>query len=326
VTNFLYSLDYPIAQNGVVIMIGPYELMVKDACSEINSIFALSAIGFFYVHEFVRGKWVRGAILIASILPITVLANFFRVLALVLGAYYLGVDRIEGVFHDTLAQALGGGEENSTGMVNFVANTTALAVRFGCCVIAIHHVPLADEKRLRGHTSLNGGADALLLTERKNGGLTTILSLEKLKDEEDNIKLAVHLSRIVIGQDDDGDEVSTLVVTRVEPLEGKAVEKGKPPKAIPRSRRLLIEVRKALSEAGCDLRSFSDGPMVRAVHDEAVRLRYYARIAEEAAPDDTPEEIAERQRKGFNRAIKNALDAKDIVARLDSNKRFLWFP
>jgi hypothetical protein len=28
VSNFLYALDYPVAQNGVMIMIGPYELMV----------------------------------------------------------------------------------------------------------------------------------------------------------------------------------------------------------------------------------------------------------------------------------------------------------
>jgi exosortase len=106
VTNFLYAFDYPIAQNGVMIMIGPYELMVKDACAGMNSIFALSAIGIFYVHEFVHDNWVRKIILIASIIPITILANFFRVLALVLGSYYLGVDRVEGMFHDLTGIAL----------------------------------------------------------------------------------------------------------------------------------------------------------------------------------------------------------------------------
>lgn len=106
VTNFLYALDYPIAQNGVMIMIGAYELMVKDACSGMNSIFALSAIGVFYVHEFVRNNWTRKIILILSIIPITILANFFRVLALVLGSYYLGVDNIEGLFHDATGIAL----------------------------------------------------------------------------------------------------------------------------------------------------------------------------------------------------------------------------
>jgi exosortase len=106
VTNFLYGLGYPIAQNGVMIMIGSYELMVKDACSGINSIFALSAIGIFYVHEFVRNNWFRKLLLIVSIIPITILANFFRVLVLVLGSYYLGVDRVEGLFHDVTGIAL----------------------------------------------------------------------------------------------------------------------------------------------------------------------------------------------------------------------------
>jgi exosortase B len=107
VTNFLYALGYPIAQNGVMIMIGSYELMVKDACSGMNSIFALSAIGIFYVHEFVDKKsWFRKLILIVSIVPISVLANFFRVLTLVLASYYFGVDRVEGLFHDVTGIAL----------------------------------------------------------------------------------------------------------------------------------------------------------------------------------------------------------------------------
>ena len=100
VSNFLYNVGYPVAQNGAMIMIGSYELMVKDACSGINSIFALSAIGVFYVHEFVPDSPIRRLILILSIVPITVLANVFRVVTLVLGAYYLGVDTIEGLFHD----------------------------------------------------------------------------------------------------------------------------------------------------------------------------------------------------------------------------------
>jgi exosortase B len=106
VTNVLYALGYPIAQNGVMIMIGSYELMVKDACSGMNSIFALSAIGIFYVYEFVHNNWIRSVILILSIIPITILANLFRVLALVLGSYYFGVDNVEGLFHDLTGIAL----------------------------------------------------------------------------------------------------------------------------------------------------------------------------------------------------------------------------
>jgi exosortase B len=106
VTQVLYSAGYPIAQNGVVILIGPYELLVQDACSGMNSIFALSAIGVFYVYAFRWHEKIRGLILISLIIPITIVANFLRVMALVLIAYYGGVDKIEGPLHDLTGIAL----------------------------------------------------------------------------------------------------------------------------------------------------------------------------------------------------------------------------
>jgi len=106
VTRVLYAAGYPIAQNGVMIMIGTYQLLVKDACSGMNSIFALSAIGVFYAYAFRWNEKIRGALLLAAIIPITVVANFIRVLALVLIAYYGGVDQLDGVLHDLTGIAL----------------------------------------------------------------------------------------------------------------------------------------------------------------------------------------------------------------------------
>ena len=83
-------------QNGVVITIGSYELLVQDACSGMNSIFALSAIGVFYVYAFRWHEKIRGLILISLIIPITIMANFLRVITLVLIAYYGVFDKIEG--------------------------------------------------------------------------------------------------------------------------------------------------------------------------------------------------------------------------------------
>src|SRR5260221_14746828 len=90
VTRVLYAAAYPIAQNGVMIMIGSYQVLVKDACSGMNSIFALSAIGVFYAYAFRWENKVRSLILLASIIPITIVANFIRVITLVLIAYYGG--------------------------------------------------------------------------------------------------------------------------------------------------------------------------------------------------------------------------------------------
>ena len=106
VTNLLYTLGFPIAQNGVVIQIGPYQLWVQDACSGMNSIFALSAIGVFYVYAFRWDVKIRAFLLMALIIPITITANFLRVLTLVLITYYFGVDKIEGVIHDLTGIAL----------------------------------------------------------------------------------------------------------------------------------------------------------------------------------------------------------------------------
>jgi exosortase B len=100
VTRILYLAGYPVAQNGVMIMIGSYQLLVKDACSGMNSIFALSAIGVFYAYAFRWQERLRGLLLLIAIIPITIAANFIRVLTLVLMAYYGGPDLIEGTVHD----------------------------------------------------------------------------------------------------------------------------------------------------------------------------------------------------------------------------------
>ena len=100
VTRVLYAAGYPIAQNGVMIMIGSYQVLVKDACSGMNSIFALSAIGVFYAYAFRWDEKLRSLLLLAAIVPITIVANFIRVVALVLIAYYGGVDLLEGTLHD----------------------------------------------------------------------------------------------------------------------------------------------------------------------------------------------------------------------------------
>jgi exosortase len=105
VANALYAAGYPIAQNGVLIMIGRYQLLVKDACAGMNSIFALSAIGILYVY-LAGHSLIRNVVLLAATLPIAVAANVVRVAALVLIAYYAGIGAIEGAYHELTGIAL----------------------------------------------------------------------------------------------------------------------------------------------------------------------------------------------------------------------------
>ena len=95
----LYHSGFDIAQNGVIIQAGPYELLVKDACAGMNSIFALSALSLIYVY--IRSEipfWQKIALVIAS-LPIAILSNFFRVLTLCLVTFEFGLDN-EHALHD----------------------------------------------------------------------------------------------------------------------------------------------------------------------------------------------------------------------------------
>jgi exosortase len=105
VVDALYRAGYPIAQNGVMIMIGPYQLMVADACAGLNSIFALSAIGILYVY-LAGHSLARNVVLLCATLPIAVAANVVRVAALVLIAYYAGIGAIEGAYHELTGIAL----------------------------------------------------------------------------------------------------------------------------------------------------------------------------------------------------------------------------
>jgi exosortase B len=106
VVELLYGLGYPVAQNGVIITVGAYELLVKDACSGINSLFSLSAVSLFYIHLAKHTSPLRNGLLIASILPVSFAANLLRVLLLVSMTYYFGDGVTSGFFHDLSAAVL----------------------------------------------------------------------------------------------------------------------------------------------------------------------------------------------------------------------------
>lgn len=99
VENALYRLDYPIARNGVTLTIGQYQLLVADACSGLNSMFTLTALGLLFMYLMGRGGAVYNGVMLASILPIAFFANFLRVSALVLITYYWGDEAGQGFMH-----------------------------------------------------------------------------------------------------------------------------------------------------------------------------------------------------------------------------------
>jgi exosortase B len=99
VDNLLHLLGYPIARTGVLLIIGPYRLLIADACSGLNSMVALSGVGLLYVYLAAHHGRARTIALLAAILPIAFAANIVRVLLLVLITYYRG-EAAGRTFHD----------------------------------------------------------------------------------------------------------------------------------------------------------------------------------------------------------------------------------
>jgi exosortase/archaeosortase family protein len=92
---------YASATDRRSVLVGPYLLLVQDACSGMNSIFARSAFGFFYLYLLLRGPTLRK---VRVRLPSRY--KIARVMALVLISYYAGIGAIEGPFHEPTGIAL----------------------------------------------------------------------------------------------------------------------------------------------------------------------------------------------------------------------------
>lgn len=97
---FLYALGYPIGSSGVMIQIAQFELLVAAACSGLNSLLTLSALCMFYVYLKNKNDKAVFITMALLVLPIAVLANFIRVLILILITYYFGEAAAQGFLHD----------------------------------------------------------------------------------------------------------------------------------------------------------------------------------------------------------------------------------
>jgi exosortase len=97
--DMLSGLGFDVARSGTTLYIDQYELLVADACAGINSLFSLLAIGCFYIYLLHRADWRYCAVLAILVLPIAMIANLVRVLALMLVTHYFGDAIAQGPFH-----------------------------------------------------------------------------------------------------------------------------------------------------------------------------------------------------------------------------------
>jgi exosortase len=96
----------PILQQGVTMTVGPYQLLVEDACSGMNSLIGLIAITLFYIYLLRDASWRYSAFLVALIIPIAIAANVVRIIFLILLTYNFGDAVGQGFLHLTAGMFL----------------------------------------------------------------------------------------------------------------------------------------------------------------------------------------------------------------------------
>lgn len=97
--NLLHALGYPISRTGVILQIGPYQLLVADACAGLHTLFTLEALGLLYLNLVRYASLFRNVALAILIVPISFAANVIRVCALTLITYYFGDEAGQGFLH-----------------------------------------------------------------------------------------------------------------------------------------------------------------------------------------------------------------------------------
>jgi exosortase B len=95
----LYLAGYPVGRSGVVLTVGPYQLLVADACAGLNSMFTLEALGMLYMNLMRYTSVARNTTLALLLVPVAFFANVVRVVILVLVTFHFGDAAGQGFVH-----------------------------------------------------------------------------------------------------------------------------------------------------------------------------------------------------------------------------------
>lgn len=116
---------------------------------------------------------------------------------------------------DTLASVSPGGNENtSEDMTRIVSAISRIRSETGIAVLLVHHSGKDESKGARGHSSLRAATDTEIEIKRPNPTGMGTISVTKQRDGEFPPPTNFTLSQIAIGKTDEGEEVTSCVVTK----------------------------------------------------------------------------------------------------------------
>lgn len=216
-----------------------------------------------------------------------------------------GADSASLIVIDTLARAMGRGDENTAqDMGAFVRSIGKLRERVSSHVLVAHHTGKDTSKGARGSSSLRAAVDTEVELTRSGDVITA--ETKKQRDMPSGKVFAYTLRDVVIGKDEDGDSVTSAVV---EPT-GR-VTTG--PKLSPQQRIAMQALDDALAHHGEKKQGDIFPPNRRCVSME--RWREYCDRHSLSNGNDSS-----AARKAFGQAWKS-LQEKELIRVVDG---FVW--
>ena len=90
-----------IVRDGLNILVDQYELAVQEACSGMNSLFSLSAVGLLYLQLRRTPPWWYVLLMAPPIVAFAILGNLIRILVLIALTHFFGDHVAQGFLHET---------------------------------------------------------------------------------------------------------------------------------------------------------------------------------------------------------------------------------
>ncbi|OMG74904.1 AAA family ATPase [Burkholderia ubonensis] len=210
---------------------------------------------------------------------------------------------------DTLHRAMPGADENSSkDMSEIIANLKVLQESIGGAVLIVHHTGKDATKGLRGHSSLFAALDAAIEVTRTEGRRDWTVA--KSKDDADGERYAFSLRVVDLGDDKDGEPVTSCVIESDAAASPNRQSKM-PTGGAKIGLAALVEV---ISDRGRVMAGSSSIPSgVRAVEENEWRRQFYLRYGSDDDKADT-------KRKAFTRAKQDLIAGEFVMM----SAPFVW--
>ena len=213
---------------------------------------------------------------------------------------------------DTLNRSLAGSESSDEDMAAYIRAADAISKAFECAVVIVHHCGHNDA-RMRGHSSLIAALDAELSVKRGDDN-SIVVKVERLKDGQEGEEFVSKLESVVVGVDEDGEEITSCVVVSHE---GHSARRSS---SWPKGLKVVHEaISEALLRAGIDHVVGGDGPIVKAASVKLAREIHNQRYVSTGDGNRF-----EAERKAWARNFKQARDNNLIGAAHIGGEELIW--